>query len=549
MVSGVTGTMHAMRGLMQDFPLTIDAMFRHVEQHYGDGTIATAGPGGVTRVTYAEWADRTRRLGGVLDALGISADGRVGTFGWNSQRHLELYFAAPSSGRVLHTLNVRLFPEQLTYIANHAEDEAVFVDRSVLPLLWPLIDTMKTVRHVVVMEDGGTADVPDDPRVLDYETLLAEASPVDFSVTDENSAAYMCYTSGTTGNPKGVVYSHRSTWLHTMGVMAPNAFGLGIRDVAMPVVPMFHANAWGIAQAAPAAGASLVMPGPMMQPEALADLIVNEGVTFTAGVPTIWQGVLPHLAGRPHKLRDIGCGGSAVPRALSEAYREQVGLPILQAWGMTETHPVASSGILPPRFDDLDDEGKAAQRARAGIPFLGVEARIVDAETLEPQPWDDQATGELQVRGPWCAQDYYNPDAGVELATPDGWMRTGDVAAMDAFGSIRIADRTKDLIKSGGEWISSVDLENAIMSHPKVKEAAVVGVPHPKWDERPLACVVLKDGETMTEDEVLEHLEPQVAKWWLPDAVEFIDEVPKTSVGKFSKKDLRTRFAEFPARG
>jgi fatty-acyl-CoA synthase len=549
MVSGVTGTMHAMRGLMQDFPLTIDAMFRHVEQHYGDGTIATAGPGGVTRVTYAEWADRTRRLGGVLDALGISADGRVGTFGWNSQRHLELYFAAPSSGRVLHTLNVRLFPEQLTYIANHAEDEAVFVDRSVLPLLWPLIDTMKTVRHVVVMEDGGTADVPDDPRVLDYETLLAEASPVDFSVTDENSAAYMCYTSGTTGNPKGVVYSHRSTWLHTMGVMAPNAFGLGIRDVAMPVVPMFHANAWGIAQAAPAAGASLVMPGPMMQPEALADLIVNEGVTFTAGVPTIWQGVLPHLAGRPHKLRDIGCGGSAVPRALSEAYREQVGLPILQAWGMTETHPVASSGILPPRFDDLDDEGKAAQRARAGIPFLGVEARIVDAETLEPQPWDDQATGELQVRGPWCAQDYYNPDAGVELATPDGWMRTGDVAAMDAFGSIRIADRTKDLIKSGGEWISSVDLENAIMSHPKVKEAAVVGVPHPKWDERPLACVVLKDGETMTEDEVLEHLEPQVAKWWLPDAVEFIDEVPKTSVGKFSKKDLRSRFAEFPARG
>jgi acyl-CoA synthetase (AMP-forming)/AMP-acid ligase II len=549
MVSGVTGTMHAMRGLMQDFPLTIDAMFRHVEQHYGDGTIATAGPGGVTRVTYAEWADRTRRLGGVLDALGISADGRVGTFGWNSQRHLELYFAAPSSGRVLHTLNVRLFPEQLTYIANHAEDEAVFVDRSVLPLLWPLIDTMKTVRHVVVMEDGGTADVPDDPRVLDYETLLAEASPVDFSVTDEDSAAYMCYTSGTTGNPKGVVYSHRSTWLHTMGVMAPNAFGLGIRDVAMPVVPMFHANAWGIAQAAPAAGASLVMPGPMMQPQALADLIVDEGVTFTAGVPTIWQGVLPHLAGRPHKLRDIGCGGSAVPRALSEAYREQVGLPILQAWGMTETHPVASSGILPPRFDDLDEEGKAAQRARAGIPFLGVEARIVDAETLEPQPWDDQATGELQVRGPWCAQDYYNPDAGVELATPDGWMRTGDVAAMDAFGSIRIADRTKDLIKSGGEWISSVDLENAIMSHPKVKEAAVVGVPHPKWDERPLACVVLEDGETMTEEEVLEHLEPQVAKWWLPDAVEFIDEVPKTSVGKFSKKDLRSRFTEFPARG
>jgi fatty-acyl-CoA synthase len=534
-----------MRGLMQDYPLTIDAIFRHVEHHYGDGTVATAGPGGITRSTYAEWAQRTRRLGGVLDTLGISADGRVGTFGWNSQRHLELYFAAPCTGRVLHTLNIRLFPEQLTYIANHAEDEVVFADRSLLPLLWPLIDTMKTVRQVVVMDDGGDQEIPDDPRVLDYETLLADAEPVDFRVEDENSAASMCYTSGTTGNPKGVVYSHRSTFLHTMGVLAPNAFGLGIQDVAMPVVPMFHANAWGIAQAAPAAGASLVLPGPMMQPQSLADLIVDEGVTFTAGVPTIWQGVLPHLEGRPHKLAKIGCGGSAVPRALSEAYRERVGLPILQAWGMTETHPVASSGVLPRRFLDADDDTKATQRARAGLPFLGVEARIVDAVTLEPQPWDDVATGELQVRGPWCAKDYYNPDAGVVLSTPDGWMRTGDVAAMDEFGNIRIADRTKDLIKSGGEWISSVDLENAIMSHPKVREAAVVGIPHPKWDERPLACVVLEEGETATSEEILEHLRPLVAKWWLPDAVEFIDEVPKTSVGKFSKKDLRAKFAEY----
>src|SRR3712207_4112827 len=338
-----------MRGLMQDFPLTIDAIFRHAETHHGDTAIVTNGPGGVTRSTYAEWAQRTRRLGGVLDALGISSDGRVGTFGWNSQRHLELYFAAPCTGRVLHTLNVRLFPEQLTYIANHAEDEVIFVDRSVLGILWPLIDTMKTVKQVVIMDDGGDAEIPDDSRVLDYETLLADAEPVDFRVTDENLAASMCYTSGTTGNPKGVVYSHRSTFLHTMGVMQPNAFGLGIRDVAMPVVPMFHANAWGIAQAAPAAGASLVMPGPMMQPEALAKLIIDEGVTFTAGVPTIWQGVLPHLAGKQHKLRDIGCGGSAVPKALSEAYREQVGLPILQAWGMTETTPGASFGVVPPR--------------------------------------------------------------------------------------------------------------------------------------------------------------------------------------------------------
>ncbi|MCV2490554.1 long-chain fatty acid--CoA ligase [Geodermatophilus sp. YIM 151500] len=534
-----------MRGLMQDFPLTIDSIFRHAEAHHGDATIVTATPKGVVRTTYADWAKRTRKLGGVLDALGIGADGRVATFGWNTARHLELYFAAPCTGRVLHTLNIRLFPEQLTYIANHAEDEVVFVDRSVLPLLWPLVDTMKTVRHVVVMDDGSDNEIPDDPRVLDYETLLADGQPVDFDVRDEYQAASMCYTSGTTGHPKGVVYSHRSTVLHTMGVLTPNAFALSIRDVAMPVVPMFHANAWGIAQAAPAAGSSLVFPGPMMQPEALADLIVNEGVTFTAGVPTIWQGVLPHLAGRPHRLRDIGCGGSAVPRALSEAYRQQVGLPILQAWGMTETSPVASSGVLAPRFDDADDETKAAQRARAGLPFFGVEARIVDADTMQPQPWDDRATGELQVRGPWCAQEYYNPDEGVQLSTPDGWMKTGDVAAMDAFGNIRIADRTKDLIKSGGEWISSVDLENAIMSHPAVKEAAVVGIPHPKWDERPLACVVLKEGQTATEQDILDHVRPLVAKWWLPDAVEFIDEVPKTSVGKFSKKDLRARFAGY----
>jgi fatty-acyl-CoA synthase len=537
-----------MRGLMQDVPLTVDMIFRHAEAHHGDVPIVTNNPSGKVRSTYAEWAQRTRRLGGVFDTLGISADGRIATFAWNSARHLELYFAGPCSGRVVHTLNIRLFPEQLTYIANHAEDEVVFVDRTVLHLLWPLIDTMKTVRHVVVMDDGGDNEIPDDPRVLDYEELLTDAQPSDFGVTDEGSAAYMCYTSGTTGNPKGVVYSHRSTVLHTMGVMAPNAFGLSVRDAAMPVVPMFHANAWGIAHAGPASGAAMIMPGAVMQPQALADLIVDEGVTFTAGVPTIWQGVLPHLAGRPHKLREIGCGGSAVPKALSEAYREQVGLPILQAWGMTETHPVASSGILPRSFQDADDATKATQRARAGVPFLGVEARIVDADTLEPQPWDDKATGELQVRGPWCAREYYNPDAGVELLTPDGWMKTGDVAAMAPDGNIRIADRTKDLIKSGGEWISSVDLENAIMSHPAVKEAAVVGIPHPKWDERPLACVVLNDGETVTEQEILDHLQPLVAKWWMPDAVEFIDEVPKTSVGKFSKKDLRARFADHPVK-
>jgi fatty-acyl-CoA synthase len=542
-----------MQGLMQDVPLTLPHLFGRAETLFFDKEIVTVTATGIERTTYGSWAERTRRLGGVLDDLGISDDGRVATFGWNTARHLELYFAAPCTGRVLHTLNIRLFPEQLVYIANHAEDEVIFVDRSLLGLLWPLVDQLETVRHFVVMDDGkGEVPSPDGGRPLhDYEDLLANADPVGFAVDDENRAASMCYTSGTTGNPKGVVYTHRSTFLHTLGTMVSSGISVAEDDRILPVVPMFHANAWGLAHAAVASGASLVMPGPDLSPPAIANLIVDERVTIAAGVPTIWMGVLPELKGRDtSSLRAIPCGGSAVPRALSEAYREQTGLPIMQAWGMTETSPVASVGRIKSTIDAvLDDEGRADLRTTVGQPSICVEPRVVRPGSTEALPWDGESSGELQVRGPWIAAEYYNDERSPESFTEDGWLKTGDVAVIDHHGYIRLVDRTKDVIKSGGEWISSVDLENELMGHPKVAEAAVIGIPHPKWAERPLACVVVKPGEELTKEEVLEFLAPRVAKWWLPDDVVFVDEIPKTSVGKFSKKDLRDKFEgyELPA--
>jgi fatty-acyl-CoA synthase len=354
----------------------------------------------------------------------------------------------------------------------------------------------------------------------------------------------MCYTSGTTGNPKGVVYSHRSTWLHTMGAMTADNLGVCERDTILPVVPMFHANAWGLAHAAIASGANLVMPGPDLSAPAIATLIEQEKVTIAAGVPTIWMGVLPELEGRDTShLRAIPCGGSAVPRSLSEAYREMTGLPILQAWGMTETSPIASIGRIKSYLEDtLDDSAQADLRATAGLIVTGVDFRVVDPLTLEQVAWNGQDRGEMQVAGPWIAREYYNDDRSPDSFTPDGYLRTGDVVTVDEEGYIRIVDRTKDVVKSGGEWISSVELENEIMGHPKVAEAAVIGMAHPKWSERPLACVVVRPGEELTKEEVLEYLDGRVAKWWLPDDVVFIDEVPKTSVGKFSKKALRDQF-------
>jgi len=533
---------------MQDAPLSIIHLFDRAEKYHPNKTITTATATGIERTDYGTWAQRTRRLGGVLNDLGISASGRVGTFAWNTARHLELYFAAPCSGRVLHTLNIRLFPEQITYIANHAEDEVIFVDRSLLALLQPLLKTFETVKHLVLMDDG-KGEIPDDLNGLtlhNYEDLLNSAEPVEWTVVPEDTAASMCYTSGTTGNPKGVVYSHRSTFLHSMGAMTVDSLGARESDIILPVVPMFHANAWGLAHAAIASGASLVLPGADLSGKAIANLIVDEKVTVAAGVPTIWMGVLPELKGRDTShLRVIPCGGSAVPKALSEAFREVTGLPILQAWGMTETSPIAAVGHLWAAEQELPQEEQADLRTAVGVIAFGVECRVVEPDTTEAVAWDGETSGELQCRGPWIAKDYYNDPRSGESFTDDGWLKTGDVAVMDPTGRIRLVDRTKDLIKSGGEWISSVELENELMGHPKIKEAAVVGVPSEKWSERPLACVVLKEGEEMTKAEVIEFLAPRLAKWQVPDDVVFIDEVPKTSVGKFSKKTLRDRFADY----
>ena len=538
-----------MQGLMQDFPLAIPHLFDRAERLFPDKGIVTSLPTGREEITYGAWAERTRRLGGVLDDLGISADGRVGTFSWNTQKHLELYFAVPCTGRVVHTLNLRLFPEQVTYIVNHAEDEVIFVDKTVAGLLWPLLATFETVRHIVVIDDGGPFDTSDPGpgiEVHDYEELLAAASPVEWNVTDENRAASMCYTSGTTGNPKGVVYSHRSTVLHSFAAQFADGFGARETDRVLPVVPMFHANAWGLAHAAVACGADLIMPGPDLSAPALAALIENEKVTVAAGVPTIWMGLLPALEGRDtSSLRLVACGGSAVPKVLSEGFRRQTGLPIYQAWGMTETSPVATVGSIKSVYADLPEEELADIRAMQGLPSLGVELRVVDQESGEVVAWDNETRGELQAAGPWIARTYYNDERSAESFTDDGWLRTGDVATVNPEGYIRLVDRTKDVVKSGGEWISSVELENEIMANPKVAEAAVIGVRHPKWQERPLACVVVKPGEELTKQELLEFLDGRVAKWWLPDDVVFIDEVPKTSVGKFSKKDLRERFGDY----
>ena len=537
-----------MYGLMQDVPLTTNMIFRRAEQYYGARAVVTRTASGITRSTVAEVANEARRIVAALESLQVPEDARIGSFAWNTARHLALYFAVPGSGRILHTVNIRYFPDQLLYSINHAEDDVVFVDRSLMTLFGQLMPQMATVRHIIVMDDGAPTEIPEDPRILSWDDMVGGSPEVDFTerVTDERQAAGLCYTTGTTGSPKGVLYSHRSTWLHANAGLGAYGCAITDEDNVMPVVPMFHAMAWGLPYTAFAAGAAITLPGPDLSPKGLVQLIESEQVTYAAGVPTIWMGMLPLLTQHDMtSLRRVMCGGSAVPRSLSEGWRAAIGVPISQGWGMTETSPVASLSTLRAEYVSASDEEKADLRATVGMALCGLEMRIVDPETGDSLPWDDKATGEVQVRGPWVARQYYRTDEPGEQFSSDGWLRTGDVGAISPLGYLRLVDRTKDLVKSGGEWISSVEVENEIMGHLKVAEAAVIAVPHPKWIERPLAVVVVRPGETLTREEVLEHLRGRLTGWQLPDDVVFVDEIPKTSVGKFSKRRLRERFADY----
>jgi fatty-acyl-CoA synthase len=526
---------------MQEFPLTITAVLQHGRTVYGDRECVTwTGDGPARRATYAAVGDNAGRLAAALARLGVGAGDRVGTFCWNTQEHLEAYFAVPCMGAVLHTLNIRLFPEQLAYVVNHAEDKVVIVDDSLVPLLARVVPELHTVETYVVVGDGD-ASALGDVDIRRYHDLLAAEQPgYAWPEIDERAAAAMCYTSGTTGNPKGVAYSHRSSFLHSLAATTPNALGLSERDTILPIVPMFHANAWGIPYAAFLCGSKLVMPGRFLQAEPLTHMIREERVTFSGAVPTIWADILRYGEGNEidlSSIRTIICGGSAVPRSLMEQFESKYGVRIVQAWGMTETsplgavaHPPADVGIGAPEEMDW--------RSKTGRPVGGVELRIV-GDDGGPLPWDGESVGEIQVRGPWITASYYRDDTPEKF--DDGWLRTGDVACVDPKGYVQITDRAKDIIKSGGEWISSVELENHLMAHPDVVEASVIAVPDPRWQERPLACVVRKAGSAVGPAELAQHLEQHVAKWQVPERWSFIDEVPKTSVGKFDKKVLRAR--------
>ncbi len=537
-----------MLGLMQDWPLTVDRILDHARNWHPDREVVTRSvEGPVVRTTYTEIHARAKRVSDVLKGWDVKVGDRVATLAWNTGRHIEAWYGIMGIGAVCHTLNPRLFPEQLAYIINHAEDRIIFVDLTFIPLLEAVLPHCPTVERVVVMTDELHMPATKLPGAECYEALLSTASEaVEWGGFDEQTACGLCYTSGTTGNPKGVLYSHRSNFIHTLLGLQTTVLGATPKEVILPVVPMFHANAWGIAFGGPAAGSKLVMPGAKMDGESIYELLETEGVTFSAAVPTVWQGLLAYVREKELKfstLKRVLIGGSAVPESLIRAFHDGYGIEVVQGWGMTETSPIGTLSNLPPELEALPYDEQMKWRIKQGVPPLGVELKLKNYAGQE-MPHDGQTYGRLMVRGPTIAGAYFKGEGG-EILDNEGFFDTGDVATIDGHGFMQITDRAKDVIKSGGEWISSIEIENIAVGHPKVELAAVIGAAHPKWDERPVLVIKLKPGESQDRQEHLDFLQGKIAKWWMPDDVVFVDDIPLGATGKIDKKVLRERLKDY----
>ncbi len=537
-----------MLGLMQDWPLLLHRVIDHAANFHADRKVITRSVEGPIHTTnYREVGARALKVSQRLAKDGVKLGDRVATLAWNTWRHLEAWYGITGVGAIYHTVNPRLFPEQICWIVNHAEDRMMFVDLTFLPILEKHADGLKTIERYIVLTDSAHMPQTNLKTAVAYEDWIGEVDG-DFrwAEFDENTAAGMCYTSGTTGNPKGVLYSHRSDVLHSMMALAPDAMSCSSRDVVLPVVPMFHANCWGLALTAPMVGATLVMPGAKMDGASIYELLNNYKVTFTAAVPTVWLMLLQDLEKTGQKLpylNRVVIGGSACPRAMIKTFQDTYGVEVIHAWGMTEMSPLGSLCTMKPEYAELEGEARLDVQMKQGHPPFGVEMKITNDQGRD-LPWDGKTFGRLKVRGPAVAKSYYKVD-GDPVFEKDGWFDTGDVATMDQYGYMQITDRSKDVIKSGGEWISSIDLENLAVGHPKVAEAAVIGIRHPKWDERPLLVIVLKKGETASKDEMLEFMQGKIAKWWMPDDIVFVEEIPHTATGKIQKITLRERFKDY----
>jgi fatty-acyl-CoA synthase len=536
-----------MHGLMMDLPLLISGLIRHADRNHGDTEIVSRTvEGEVHRYTYRDAHARARKLARALGALGVRPGDRVGTLAWNGYRHYELYYAISGMGAVINTVNPRLFADQIIYISNHAENAALFFDPTFIPLVEKLAPQLESIKHYVLMTDRAHMPRAKIQNLLCYETLLEQESDAyEWPSFDERTAAALCYTSGTTGNPKGTLYSHRSTIIHAYGAALPDALNLSARDSVLPVVPMFHANAWSLPYTCTMVGAKMVFPGPHLDGKSVYELIEQEKVTLSAGVPTVWLMLLNHMGANKLKFSTLDrtvIGGSACPPSMIRAFQDDYGVKVFHAWGMTEMSPLGTVGTLKAKQETLDKDTRLAVQAKQGRGIFGVEMKIVDEEGRE-LPWDGKRFGNLMVRGPWIANGYFKGEGGDVLK--DGWFPTGDVATIDPDGYMQITDRSKDVIKSGGEWISSIDLENIAVAHPAIAEAAVIGVKHPKWDERPVVVAVKKPGQNVSKDDLLKFYEGKIAKWWMPDDVLFVPELPHTATGKLSKLTLRQQLKDY----